>query len=278
MRVNLINDIYEEAYALIEEETAKRRESDRYDKETFSEIVEIYADQTGYLYGVDYDALIGHLQDLKCEFVIHKKIGEYVPKGMYMATLNYLKEDELGEEESMEFLAKLSDSFALNKTKNDYQDYHHEITILVEIALRAIGPGINDPNTGINCISKISILLGTLFSDDNHFIVKKSNEKAKIVYIPYSVEEELYLTFHQLIHYGKNDPSAAYAILEAIYLIYMLSDKKAQSSVRDFFMETFEICHDAMETQMDRDHLKSIRDHFLDTKEKPLDEEASQAE
>lgn len=178
----------------------------------------------------------------------------------------------------MEFLAKLSDSFALNKTKNDSQDYDHEITNLVEIALRAIGPGINDPNTGINCISKISILLGTLFSDDNHFIVKKSNEKAKIVYIAYSVEEELYLTFHQLIHYGKNDPSVAYAILEAIYLIYMLSDKKAPSSVRDFFMETFEICHDAMETQMDRDHLKSIRDQFLDTKEKPLDEEASQAE
>lgn len=273
--VNLINDIYEEALALVEEETNRREQSQRYDHDSFTNNIKVYADVTGYLYGVDYGRLMGYLKDIKCEFVIHKKIGEYIPKGMYIATLDYIEDEAMNRDESIEFLDNLSDTFILNKTKNDSQDYHNEITNLVEIALRAISPGINDPNTAINCISKISILLGTLFGNENNFIVAESNENAKIVYISYSVEEELYLTFYQLINYGKSDPSVAYAILEAIYLIYMISDEKAGDSIKEFFEQTYQICYTNMEFEMDRQHLKSIHDEFVDTKEKPIDEDAS---
>lgn len=273
--VNLINDIYEEALALVEEETNRREQSQRYDHDSFTNNIKVYADVTGYLYGVDYGRLMGYLKDIKCEFVIHKKIGEYIPKGMYIATLDYIEDEAMNRDESIEFLDNLSDTFILNKTKNDSQDYHNEITNLVEIALRAISPGINDPNTAINCISKISILLGTLFGNENNFIVAESNENAKIVYISYSVEEELYLTFYQLINYGKSDPSVAYAILEAIYLIYMISDEKAGDSIKEFFEQTYQICYTNMESEMDRQHLKSIHDEFVDTKEKPIDEDAS---
>lgn len=270
----VVDDIFQQAEILVDYEADLRRKSERYDEDNLVDTIKIYAPKTGYLYQLDLDLLKKVLENHSCELVTSKRIGEYVPKGMYLANLRFMEKFELDEEEKNKFLGNIAKAFIINQAKNDTRDYHHELTNLVEIALRALSPGINDPNTAILCISKLSQLLGKLFSSENHFIVSMVNEKAKIIYSSYSVEEELYLTFSQLINYGKTDPKVAYAILEGIYLTYMISDESAKGEVKDFFENAYLIMLESMQTEMDSKRLKSIYDDFSKNRDYQSDQKA----
>lgn len=105
----------------------------------------------------------------------------------------------------------------------------------------ALSPGTNDPNTAITCINKMSNLLGKLLSTGNHFIVLKENEDTKVIYQSYSVEDELYLGFSQIISYGAADPLVTKAVLQGIYVIYMMADISSKKSVKEFFDATYDI-------------------------------------
>jgi len=47
--------------------------------------------------------------------------------------------------------AQLNDAFILGKERTEQQDVEFPINQLVEIALRAISPAVNDPFTAIRC-------------------------------------------------------------------------------------------------------------------------------
>lgn len=88
------------------------------------------------------------------------------------------------------------------------------------------------------------------------------DNKAKIAYKLYSVEEELYLTFYQIIFYGKKDPSVARALLEGINLIYINSDKSSLKEIKDFYNYVYTICIKSMEEELDKKKLKELNSKF----------------
>lgn len=269
---SVIDNIYNDARKLVATEADQRKNSERYSSDNYEYSINIPANSSGYLYEIDKDRLLALIKDFKCEVVIERKIGDYVPKGIYVATLNYLDNPDLAKEDTDKLVSEISKTIVTNTSKNESQDYHHEITNLVEIAMKALSPGINDPNTAIAAIAKISMLLGHLFSSDNYFLVLKSNENAKIVYTAYSVEEELYYSFTQILHYAKNEPFVASAILEGLFLIYMISNKSAEKPVVEFFEYTYDQCQQAMDSEMDKNHLEKIYKDFKKNKDNRSDE------
>lgn len=275
---NLIADIYAEAQKLIAVEADSRKSSERWSEENIGDTYQLYSKETGYFYGIDYDRVFALIEDLQCELIIQKKIGEYVPKGVYIANFNVQEKADLTHDETAKLFEKISDCFIMNVSRNETHDYHHEITNLVEIALRAISPGINDPNTAIICLRHISLLLGQLFSSENQFIVARENDHAKVIYESYSIESELYLSFYQIIFYGKQDPSVAYAILDGLFMIYMAADSSAYSSIEKFFEETYQICYAAQSTEMDQEHLRLLKDDFIFNRDKKSDKDVMREE
>lgn len=259
---NVIENVYEEAHVLVEEEAKKRKESERFEKEDYLDEIKIYAYDTGFLYDIDSDDLLNNLKYIKCELVIEKKIGEYVAKGMYIAKLYTYDKLDLDEEQKKEFLSKLSSLMLINVSINDFKDYHHEITNLVEIAMMALSPGVNDPNTAIEAIRKISFLLGKLFSTKNCYVVLEENESAKIIYKGYTIKEELYNAYSQIIHYGKEDPMVSRAILNGLYLVYMASEKSVKSQIKEFMDYVYDICINSVQYDMDKEGLNIIYRDF----------------
>jgi uncharacterized membrane protein len=61
---------------------------------------------------------------------------------------------------------KLEDTFILGKERTEQQDVEFPIEQLVEIALRAISPAVNDPFTAIRCIDRLSAGLSSLAQRD----------------------------------------------------------------------------------------------------------------
>lgn len=271
---SVIENIYNEAYALIEIEAKKRKESERFSVDQYQEEIKIYANKTGFLYEIDSNRLVKKLDKGKCQLTIDKKINEYVTKGMYIAKLYTYDKFPLDGEEKDEYLSEVSNCLLINTYKNGFKDYHHEITKLVEIALMALSPGTNDPNTGIEAINKISFLLGKLFSTDNFYVVIDENEDTKIIYNGYSVKEELSNSFSQIIHYGKADPIVSQSILKGLYMVYIISEKSAKDEVENYLEYVYDICKKVMDTPLDKEGLDVIYEDFKKNRDERSDKDA----
>lgn len=255
---NVIEYIFNDCEKLIDKEVELRKKAKHYEVDDESTKLSIVAESSGYLFEIKADEIFKELNGIKAELAINKRIGEYTTKGETLGELNIFQ-CELDDNDKKELKEKLSPLFIINAYNNREEDYHRGIVNLTEIANMALSPGTNDPNTAIICINKMSSLLGKLLSAGNHFIIMKEDEDVKIIYQSYSVEDELYLGFSQIISYSAGDPLVTKAILEGIFIIYTMADIDAKKSIKEFFDDSYEILIENFTHEIHLDIFKRIR-------------------
>ncbi|MCT4780886.1 MULTISPECIES: DUF2254 domain-containing protein [Exiguobacterium] len=196
----LLDRLHEEGCMLIEEHTdaieAGRYQlvSDNGTNHPFG----VTATQTGYLQAVDYDLLIKSDRHV----VIDVAIGSYVTQGQRIG--NTTQQD-------------VEQGIIIGPTRSAEQDFPFVIQKLTEVALRAISPGINDPNTARHAMRQIGDLLRRYtVLKDGHLLVSGTGT---VVMSRLTFAELLYLTFYQLRHYGKEDISVLATMLESLEIM-----------------------------------------------------------
>lgn len=107
--------------------------------------VEVSALKVGYVQAIDFSGLAEKLCEWDATLVLEVRAGDFVHPGAPLARL-------CGAEADEQRIAKIADQFALGATRTPAQDIEFPIDELVEIALRALSPGINDPFTAITAI------------------------------------------------------------------------------------------------------------------------------
>lgn len=238
---NIIEGVYTDCEALIDEEVALREKAKRYEDDKDAKEFPVLATKTGYLFNIQADAILKALDGIKAEFTIKKRIGEYTTEGESLGVLKLFGGKNLSKEEIEELIDTLGGAMVINVFKNIQDDYHHGLVNLTEIAAMALSPGTNDPNTAVMCVNKISSLLGKLLSTDNQFIVLKEDGDTKVIYQSYSVEDELYLAFSQIITYSGGDPLVTRSILQGLYLIFMMAGASAKAGVKNYFDSAYDL-------------------------------------
>lgn len=259
---NVIENTYNHAHDLISAESNANNVSEKFDVDKYVKEIAVPASKSGYLYGIADMDLLRLLSGVKCDLVIKNRIGEFVLKSSQVAMLYFIENPDLSKDDINELANKISDNLLINEKKNDREDYHHDITNLVEIAMKGLSPGINDPNTAIEAVRKIGILLGELFSSEHFYKILNEDEDSRIIYEGYSIKEELNLSFNQILHYGKSDPLVAEAILNSIHMIYLVSGESMHSEIKDFFNYCYNLCIAAMDNDMYKERIKKIYDNF----------------
>lgn len=257
---NIIENIFNDCEKLIDKEVELRKKAKHYEESDESTKLSIVAENSGYLFEIKSDNIFKELNGIKAELVINKRIGEYTTKGESVGELNIFQY-KLDDNDKKELKEKLSPLFIINAYSNE-EDYHRGIVNLSEIANMALSPGTNDPNTAIMCINKMSSLLGKLLSTGNHFIILKEDENVKIIYRSYSVKDELYLGFSQIIFYSAGDPLVTKAILQGIYIIYTMADISAKKSIKSFFDDSYEILIENFTHEIHLDIFKRIKNNM----------------
>jgi uncharacterized membrane protein len=102
----------------------------------------LHAHDAGYVQLIDFDGLSEWAQERRLCVALEVRTGDFVHPGTPMARLI-----GGGAEPS-----DLSECFSLGATRTPEQDPQFLIDELVEIALRALSPGINDPFTAITAM------------------------------------------------------------------------------------------------------------------------------
>lgn len=104
----------------------------------------------GYLQAVDLDNLIRIADSHQLQILALKTPGEFVSRNEEIAEI--FGQADLDEG----VLSRIGGCFLVDLTRTPEQDFIFFVRQLVEVALRALSPGINDPHTAENCIDFLS--------------------------------------------------------------------------------------------------------------------------
>lgn len=267
---NIIEGVYTDCDALIDGEVARRESAKRYEDDKDAKEFPVLATTTGYLYDIQTEAILKALDGIKAEFTIKKRIGEYATEGESVGVLKLFGGKNLSGDEIEDLIDVVGGAMVINVFKNIQDDYHHGLVILTEISVLALSPGTKDPNTAVACVNKISTLLGKLLSTANQFIVLKEDGDTKIIYQSYSVEDELYSVFSQIIFYSAGDPLVTRAILQGLYFIYMMAGASAKPGVKNYFDSSYDLLMTNFSHEVHLNRYEKIRmkmDERVDLKE-----------
>lgn len=119
---------------------------------------ELSAKKSGYLQLIELETLVTAATEHQVLVHIPRKPGDFVIKGTTLMRL--WCDTELDET----VLDELLQTVKLGVQRTTIQDAEFAIDQLVEVALRALSPGINDSFTAINCVDRLAAALAEVAS------------------------------------------------------------------------------------------------------------------
>ena len=123
-----------------------------------SEVCQVTAERSGYLQTVDNDALMRIAVEENLLIHLGYRPGNFITRGSVLVTV------WPGEKVDETLSRKINAIFIMGPERTLEQDVEFAISQLVEIAVRALSPGINDPITAITCIDWLGAILCQLAS------------------------------------------------------------------------------------------------------------------
>jgi uncharacterized membrane protein len=202
-----------------------RREDDipaMFEEEAYA----VPARQTGYLQAIDYDGLMKLASKNNLLLRLQRRPGDFVASGSDLVLL--WPADNANET----FVATINDAHAMGVHRQRIQDIELAIDQLVEIAVRALSPGINDPFTAVACIERLgasfvrlverSIPSGYLYDDDG---------RLRLITNAVTFAGLTHSAFSQIRQYGRSSVVVTIHLLETIAEIAAHTDNKRYRSV-----------------------------------------------
>ena len=170
----------------------------------------VSSDVSGYIRFIDIRRLVFLARSYGVTIRIVRRVGHFVPAGIPLLTVS--KGDRLSPVRS----AELRGAFDLGPTRTLQQDIEFGILQIVDIALQAISPAVNDPSTAINCVDQLSRILIRFASRE---------EPASLLYDPrHAPRQHLWPGFDRLVDtafdqirlYARADVAVSLRMLRAL--------------------------------------------------------------
>lgn len=136
---------------------------------------DIQATKSAYVEHIDFDTLKNIAEEKEANIIINIRVGYFVTEDepiMEIKTNNNL-EDELDD-----ITNRVNQSLSFESEKSAMYDPDYARTKLTEVALRAVSPGINDPNTAIHVLHYKSLLEKRLAGMPGKYVIFHNKEEA----------------------------------------------------------------------------------------------------
>ena len=112
--------------------------------------------QSGYIQSVDYNGLAELAAKADCFLAVNRRAGHFVLE--HSPLINCYSTQALPDET----VDKLFEHIVFGRQRTPIQDIEFSVEQLVQVALRALSPGINDSLTAITCVDWFSAALGRM--------------------------------------------------------------------------------------------------------------------
>ncbi|MGH7999500.1 MAG: DUF2254 domain-containing protein, partial [Brasilonema sp.] len=191
------------------------------------EALPIRANHTGYLQAIDDEELMNIACQYNLLIRLQTQPGKFVVQGGDLVLV-------FPSEKVIKKLTKqINDAFILGKERTEQQDVEFPINQLVEIALRAISPAVNDPFTAIRCIDQLSAGLCHLVQRNFPSPYRYDNSKLRVIAEGVKFAGLMDAAFNQIRQYGRSDVAVTIRLLEALATIATYTNNlKYQTIIR----------------------------------------------
>ena len=171
----------------------------------------IRATHVGYLQVIDDNTLMKLAT--QHDLLIRLQVGP----GQFIINGNALVSVYPGEKVERGLANQFRQAFILGKERTEQQDIEFPIDQLVEIALRAISPAVNDPFTAIRCIDRLSAGLSNLVQRQFPSPYRYDDaQNLRVIAQVVPFERLVAQAFNAIRQYARSDSTVTICLLAAI--------------------------------------------------------------
>lgn len=174
----------------------------------------ITARRSGNLQLVDHEGLGEVAAELDIAVRLEVRPGEWVQQGAALFSVwpSDIVDDELAD--------RLSDHLTVGDQRSLEQDAAFGIRQLVDVALRAISPGINDPTSAADCIQRIGqVLVAAGMRRQPETCVHDDDGSLRVLVPHRNFDELTELAFDQMRQYGHGNADVLVTMLNTLYVV-----------------------------------------------------------
>jgi uncharacterized membrane protein len=173
--------------------------------------VAFLSDASGYIRFIDTRRLVAVAKHHHVSIRVLRRVGHFVPAGIPLMMVS--KGNRLPPEGTAEMLA----AFDFGPARTLQQDVEFGVLQIVDIALKAISPAVNDPTTAIGCVDQLSRILIRFASREPPEVLLYDPPgvvRVSIAWIHF--ERLLDGAFDQIRMYSKTDVAVSLRLLRAL--------------------------------------------------------------
>ncbi len=166
--------------------------------------------RSGYIRYVDIKHLVDLAKAYRICLYLERRVGQFVPAGVPLARVSRVERVPAGH------AIHLAAAFDIGPTRTMQQDVEFGIIQIVDIALRAMSPAVNDPSTAISCVdqlSRIIIAWARRTPPPGHYYAPPHVLR---LFVPWMTFDGLLDTaFEQIRHYAAADVAVSLRLMRA---------------------------------------------------------------
>ena len=174
----------------------------------------ILAAEDGYLNFIDPDALMTLAVQEKLLLHLQSRPGHYIVKGRPLVMV--WPADRISDK----LTEQVNEAFVLGDQRTAAQDIEFSVHQLVEIAVRALSPGINDPFTAMTCVDRLGSALYRMAQRElpSRYRFDEHGALRLITRAP-TFPDVVDASFNQIRQHSRSDAAVTIRLLETIAVV-----------------------------------------------------------
>jgi uncharacterized membrane protein len=172
----------------------------------------IASEKAGYLRSLDDDALFRVAKKGQLAFRMEIHIGGFVLPGAHLVSV--WPPDAVDDEN---LVASVRSSFVLAYERSIEQDVEFGVIQVMDIAVKALSPSVNDPTTALICIDRLAEILVVLGNRDMPDAMR-TDDSGKVLFVARRTpfEHVVNLAFDEIRRYGGGKAAVAIHLLKTL--------------------------------------------------------------
>lgn len=206
----------------------------------------LMAKRTGYIQSVDDDVLFDLAKQEGVVLRMERGIGEFVIENTPLASLAARPKDD------KEASAQLDRCYAIDRQRTVEQDAAFGFRQIVDVALKALSPGVNDTTTAVMCVNYLAALLVRLGNRRIESPYRYENEQLRVIARRMNFAQYLDEAFDQIRQNASGNVAVLERLLHAISAIATTAKHRARrqalerhvNAIADVIERTIPSAHD----------------------------------
>ncbi|MEO7298630.1 MAG: DUF2254 domain-containing protein [Verrucomicrobiota bacterium] len=203
--------------------------------------------ESGYIQSVDNAALLRVARERKTIVRMARGIGQFVVENTTLVSL------AVNGPLDKEIIAELQETFSISRYRTIEQDAGFGIRQIVDVALKALSPGINDTTTAVTCVDYLTAILARLAYRQIPSSLRYEDGELRVIAIGPSFVSLLSEAFNQIRESAKGNLAVMLRMLAALRTIASLTADPSRRQALDEQVEWIaELAERTLESPHDR--------------------------